>query len=43
MARETVHRGRKIVVQLDVSVMPNGQTVKRDHELHDADVVELHL
>ncbi len=41
MARETVHRGRKIEVQLDVSVMPNGETVRRDLILHPGAVVIL--
>ena len=39
-------RGAPIFVGLAVSADElsfEGQTVKRDHELHDADVVELHV
>ena len=45
LARE-IHRdfehSLKFATDLGTGVF-EGQTVKRDHELHDADVVELHV
>jgi ADP-ribose pyrophosphatase len=39
--RETVHRGRKIEVQLDVTELPDGQVIRRDVILHPGAVVIL--
>ncbi|QVL32930.1 NUDIX hydrolase [Telmatocola sphagniphila] len=41
MARETVHKGRKIEVQIDTHTAPNGQLIKRDVILHPGAVVIL--
>jgi ADP-ribose pyrophosphatase len=41
MARQTVHRGRKIEVQLDVSTGPNGEEIRRDVIMHPGAVVIL--
>ncbi len=43
MAWDIVHRGRKIQVGVDRSVMPNGQTVLRDVVLHPGAVAILPL
>jgi ADP-ribose pyrophosphatase len=43
MAWDIVHRGRKIQVGVDRSVMPNGQTVQRDIVLHPGAVAILPL
>jgi ADP-ribose pyrophosphatase len=41
MARQTVHQGRKIEVQIDTHLGPNGQTIRRDVILHPGAVVIL--
>ena len=41
MAREIVHRGRKIQVALDISETPDGQIIKRDMIFHPGAVVIL--
>ena len=41
MARELVHRGRKIEVWLDTTVLPDGTTVRRDMIVHPGAVVIL--
>jgi ADP-ribose pyrophosphatase len=43
MPRHTVHKGRKIEVQLDVSQAPDGREVRRDVVLHPGAVVVLPL
>jgi ADP-ribose pyrophosphatase len=43
MPREVVHRGRKIQVILDTTVLPDGTTVRRDMILHPGAVVILPL
>jgi ADP-ribose pyrophosphatase len=43
MPRQTVHKGRKIEVQLDVSLGPDGREVRRDVVLHPGAVVILPL
>jgi ADP-ribose pyrophosphatase len=39
VARELVHRGRKIEVWLDTSVLPDGSTIRRDVIVHPGAVV----
>jgi ADP-ribose pyrophosphatase len=39
MARHTVHQGRKITVQLDVTTQPDGSELRRDVILHPGAVV----
>jgi ADP-ribose pyrophosphatase len=39
MPRQLVHRGRKIEVHLDTTVLPDGTTVRRDVILHPGAVV----
>jgi ADP-ribose pyrophosphatase len=41
MPREVVHRGRKIEVCLDTTVLPDGTTIRRDVILHPGAVVVL--
>src|SRR5947209_17937215 len=41
MPRELVHRGRKIEVWLDTTVLPDGTTVRRDVIVHPGAVVIL--
>ncbi len=41
MAREIIHRGRKIQVAVDTSVGPDGQAIRRDVILHPGAVVIL--
>jgi ADP-ribose pyrophosphatase len=41
MARELVHRGRKIEVWLDTTVLPDGTAVRRDMIVHPGAVVIL--
>lgn len=41
MAREIVHRGRRITVAIDTSAGPNGETIRRDMILHPGAVVIL--
>jgi ADP-ribose pyrophosphatase len=41
MAREIVHRGRKIRVELDTSTAPDGQIIRRDLIIHPGAVVIL--
>lgn len=41
MARETVHKGRKIEVQIDTSTGPNGEVIRRDVIKHPGAVVIL--
>jgi ADP-ribose pyrophosphatase len=43
MAREVVHRGRKVQVVLDTTVLPDGSTIRRDIILHPGAVVILPL
>jgi len=43
MARHTIHKGRKIEVQLDVSRAPDGREIRRDVILHPGAVVILPL
>ena len=43
MSRQIVHRGRKIQVALDTTVMPSGQTVQRDVVIHPGAVAILPL
>ena len=43
MSREVVHRGRKIQVVLDTTVLPDGTTIRRDMILHPGAVVVLPL
>ena len=43
MPRQIVHRGRKIQVALETSVLPNGETVERDLILHPGAVAILPL
>ena len=43
MPRQIVHRGRKIEVALETSVLPNGETVERDLILHPGAVAILPL
>jgi ADP-ribose pyrophosphatase len=43
MSREIVHRGRKVQVVLDTTVLPDGTTVRRDMILHPGAVVILPL
>ncbi len=43
MPREVVHRGRKIQVVLDTTVLPDGTTIRRDMILHPGAVVVLPL
>jgi ADP-ribose pyrophosphatase len=41
MARTLVHRGRKIEVLLDTTVLPDGTTIRRDMVIHPGAVVIL--
>lgn len=41
MAREVIHQGRRIQVAVDTSILPNGQTIRRDLILHPGAVVIL--
>lgn len=41
MSREIVYRGRKIQVAVDLSVGPNGETIRRDIIMHPGAVVIL--
>ena len=41
MARQIVHRGRKIQVAIDVSTGPDGRDVRRDMIFHPGPVVIL--
>lgn len=41
MPREVLHRGRKIEVALDTTILPDGQVVRRDVILHPGAVVIL--
>jgi ADP-ribose pyrophosphatase len=41
MARELVHRGRKIEVWLDTTVLPDGSAIRRDMIVHPGAVVIL--
>ena len=41
MSRELIHRGRKIEVWLDTTVLPDGTTVRRDMIMHPGAVVIL--
>jgi ADP-ribose pyrophosphatase len=43
MPRELVHRGRKVQVLLDTTVLPDGSTIRRDVILHPGAVVILPL
>ncbi len=43
MPRELVHRGRKIEVHLDTTVLPDGTTIRRDVIVHPGAVVVLPL
>jgi ADP-ribose pyrophosphatase len=43
MPRQIVHRGRKIQVALDITTLPDGQTVQRDIILHPGAVAVLPL
>jgi ADP-ribose diphosphatase len=43
MPRELVHRGRKIEVHLDTTVLPDGTTIRRDVIVHPGAVVILPL
>ena len=43
MPREVVHRGRKVQVVLDTTVLPDGTTIRRDLILHPGAVVVLPL
>jgi ADP-ribose pyrophosphatase len=43
MPREVVHRGRKIEVILDTTVLPDGTTIRRDMIIHPGAVVILPL
>ena len=43
MPRQTIHRGRKIEVQLDLTDLPDGTTLRRDAVIHPGAVVILPL
>jgi ADP-ribose pyrophosphatase len=43
MPREVVHRGRKVQVVLDTTVLPDGTTIRRDMIIHPGAVVILPL
>jgi ADP-ribose pyrophosphatase len=43
MPREVIHRGRKVQVVLDTTVLPDGTTIRRDMILHPGAVVILPL